>query len=877
MASKIDPGRLNKEELTYELKIRGLENVGTMEQMRSTLRRMLKLERSGDSLTYPDYSLDYNEEVKNTEDKIKEIEDLIKNLNTGGDSGQYKKIVAKATHVLMRVDRIKATDDDRRKQRSQLLAKVLQLQEDLGRRVKQIKIEASPIVDLSMLSVRGNDTGSSDSDGDDLGNNLLNSTQIPTTVSTIKSMPVIKWNLTFSGKPKEMSVLAFIERIDELSIARHVSGQTLFESAADLFTDHALIWFRANHRKFSNWNDLCKGLKEQFLERNHDEKLFQQIKERKQRDDESIGIYFAYMKNAFARLSVKIPEVTQLNILRENVKPFFQMAIVRDEPRTIDELESICVRLERRCASIDTFSSTPVKRWTVEPDLMYIEPEPSTSSITQTSNRTPTRTNSRLAPITCWNCSAQGHSSYMCSKPRRKYYKCGTPNPLRGRLVENSRPTITTTPVYENFSQQQIILDYILSHAENDQRPYLEVTILGKKLLGLLDSGATRTVVGKRGWKILQDLNLPLNVEDSPNCTMANGSKSQSSGSILVPMKLIDKLRLINVLVLPDLDHVLILGSDFWKQMEIIPDLRRDVWKFSNEEEIFELNTLESNLNADQRRIFEGFIAEKFKLMGNSHIIKYVYDNENHKCVLPEIVEKPAIVNLDSIPVTISVVAFKSVNTNIGQNSTEQNTVTSDECCPSPKFSDNKSRLPDALTRMYKTTLPALRRKCIRKKRIWTRLKSSRNPGDPLIETNRREYNVARKNLRAEIKSSKYSCWNSIFEAVDVVDWGDGYCIVCIRTGVRTRVELNTKQKLQVVEELFPQRPVTDWEEERVNILTAITLDDFSKAAALLKSNKAPSSEGIPSEAVKLAVSLHYGVFPDMLIPIVYTVTIPPR
>lgn len=155
-------------------------------------------------------------------------------------------------------------------------------------------------------------------------------------------------------------------------------------------------------------------------------------------------------------------------------------------------------------------------------------------------------------------------------------------------------------------------------------------------MLGLLDSGATRTVVGKRGWKLLQGLNLSVNMEDSPNCTLANGNKCQSTGSILVPIKLMDKIKLINVLVLPDVDHVLILGSDFWRKMEIIPDLRRDVWKFSHEEELFELNTIEAELNTEQRQVFDDFIEQKFKLMGNSVGCTHLIEHEI-------IVDSPAI------------------------------------------------------------------------------------------------------------------------------------------------------------------------------------------------------------------------------------------
>lgn len=56
--------RLAKDELVYELKIRGFEDVGTVEEMQSCLRNILKLERSGQKLTYPPYSMNCESEFK---------------------------------------------------------------------------------------------------------------------------------------------------------------------------------------------------------------------------------------------------------------------------------------------------------------------------------------------------------------------------------------------------------------------------------------------------------------------------------------------------------------------------------------------------------------------------------------------------------------------------------------------------------------------------------------------------------------------------------------------------------------------------------------------------------------------------------------------
>lgn len=48
----------------------------------------------------------------------------------------------------------------------------------------------------------------------------------------------------------------------------------------------------------------------------------------------------------------------------------------------------------------------------------------------------------------------------------------------------------------DNKSEQtKAVLDYVLTHARQDERLYLTVDILGMKMSGLLDSGAQRQLL----------------------------------------------------------------------------------------------------------------------------------------------------------------------------------------------------------------------------------------------------------------------------------------------------------------------------------------------------------------------------------------------
>lgn len=62
-----------------------------------------------------------------------------------------------------------------------------------------------------------------------------------------KPTPVSKWGLKFTGE-KGTSVNAFLERVSELKIARHVHDDELFDSAVDLFAGKALVWYRDARR-----------------------------------------------------------------------------------------------------------------------------------------------------------------------------------------------------------------------------------------------------------------------------------------------------------------------------------------------------------------------------------------------------------------------------------------------------------------------------------------------------------------------------------------------------------------------------------------------------------------------------------------------------
>ena len=89
----------------------------------------------------------------------------------------------------------------------------------------------------------------------------------------LKPTPVHKWNVTFDGKSQHDSVNGFLQRIEELRVARNTSKAELFRSAVDLFDGKALLWYRSIKPSVSSWDQLIQALKRDFLPPDYDQEF----------------------------------------------------------------------------------------------------------------------------------------------------------------------------------------------------------------------------------------------------------------------------------------------------------------------------------------------------------------------------------------------------------------------------------------------------------------------------------------------------------------------------------------------------------------------------------------------------------------------------
>lgn len=163
----------------------------------------------------------------------------------------------------------------------------------------------------------------------------------------------------------------------------------------------------------------------------------------------------------------------------------------------------------------------------------------------------------------------------------------------------------------------EFAVDFVLAHSHGDKRPYVQINVLGVTIMGLLDSGATHTILGSPGINLFQQLGLKIRKDTYSRCTVANGTRSNILGTVSIPIELEGRTRIIDAVAVPDVKHTIILGVDFWKQMGIIPDLATGTWYFHDEDNIVINEHSISGLSNSQQQELDGLLLEYSKQMGN--------------------------------------------------------------------------------------------------------------------------------------------------------------------------------------------------------------------------------------------------------------------
>lgn len=135
---------------------------------------------------------------------------------------------------------------------------------------------------------------------------------------------------------------------------------------------------------------------------------------------------------------------------------------------------------------------------------------------------------------------------------------------------------------YKSYRVNKVQVSPLFIKQPFDNRPYLEINIFGYIFTALLDSGATQSVLGSKALHILNKFSLILDKNCEKKIHTADGTPQVVSGCIYLPIHAGDVCNILKVLVVPSLDHSIILGSDFCKLFMIEIDFKNDFWNVNS-------------------------------------------------------------------------------------------------------------------------------------------------------------------------------------------------------------------------------------------------------------------------------------------------------
>lgn len=331
---------LQKSELEYEVRIRGVTAASSVEELR---KQIVKLGKDFPSEHILESPLEARQDLKGCVEVLTKIQISLDSPNLTVPS--IMRAENMLNHLHNRIARITCSDERTNRD----LEEVVKEHTALNQKLASLKSKkpaggtpsvSEPVPEQNVISVTC-DRGSAD---------------------------LIK--IKFNGKT---CVRSFIQRVDEYIEARNLPSQKILVFATEIFQDDALHWFRSVKDKVSSWAELASKLREDFDQSDYDYRLISEIRSRTQGERENITIYLSVMNGMFSRLSKPLSEADQLEILLHNIRPCYANTLVSaSQISSIDSLRVLCRNYEDIQARLSHFREPPKSTSdTVAPEFAY--------------------------------------------------------------------------------------------------------------------------------------------------------------------------------------------------------------------------------------------------------------------------------------------------------------------------------------------------------------------------------------------------------------------------------------------------------------------------------------------------------------------------
>jgi predicted aspartyl protease len=377
-----------------------------------------------------------------------------------------------------------------------------------------------------------------------------------------------EWNLSYTTSD---SAVEFIERLEELTSASGVEKEEVLPALPRILQGKALLWYRNNVHTWETWEEFLELFKLYYFPSNYEEDLIVTIIARKQRVREVFTDYVTDLQTLMRRYG-RLNSKEMLHRIHENMLQNYKLYIKKNDYTDLPGLLKLAAEYEGIVNTNNEQQSTsyrhPYTDRMVTESRNYggrVNTGPQYAGTTGSGFRSQPQLQSgverkvhpRYDPRTCcWSCGKPGHDTRQCRSRQQLFCSgCGKLGVLSRRCCKR------------DWREPKEAAGAAGEFVREDNRLYTEVSMMGSRHLGLIDTGATNTYINQHMYDACRKQGAIEKVTNR-GILLANGDKAHIIKSVLVDIEIKKATFKHWVRVLPTATGT-ILGMDVLRRVGI--------------------------------------------------------------------------------------------------------------------------------------------------------------------------------------------------------------------------------------------------------------------------------------------------------------------
>ncbi|KAF9822945.1 hypothetical protein SFRURICE_018119 [Spodoptera frugiperda] len=424
----------------------------------------------------------------------------------------------------------------------------------------------------------------------------------------------VKCTARFDGTSPDAEVLeAFLDAVEIYKECAAVSDEHALRGLPMLLEGEAAVWWRGVKASVTTWADATARLRATYGVAQPAHLILREIFAREQQEERAES-FICRVRALIARLPYTLDQTLETDICYGLLHRRVVKRVPRDCVRSLDDL------LHKARIAEDTYKASKVNTSKVRNNnnSNQISVSPTTDRVLAQSSSaitdaTPSRCNNRSRPR-CSFCKLFGHVSDECRNRERanskninttprevRCYGCGKQGVVRSKCDICAKPTsksegktsfnnvdVDFCPYNSDVEDNNLDIDScvnITNVSTYDNHPMVNVSVMGRSGVAIVDAGATHSIASPLLYRILVGSGIQFN-KTKRFVRLADGTQGwRDLLSAEIEVIIVGRRVKCQFLVLPGSNIRTLLGVDFLTRAGMVLDVARRTWSFSDSPE----------------------------------------------------------------------------------------------------------------------------------------------------------------------------------------------------------------------------------------------------------------------------------------------------